>query len=246
MICPKCKKEDPEGREMCPYCGAPIIPIPVPSGGKIRFGKYDWFVLDKQDDRMLIITEKVIEKRPYHHEECEVTWEICDMRKYLNNEFYNSFNKTDRERMVEVVNENNDNSWYGTRGGNTTTDKIFLLSVDEVIKYFGDSGQIRTRYMYPNCDWCNDEYLPWIDDKYSLNRRAVDDTGVVRSYKLRSPGCNEKCVTNVMGFCGDGHDQGSVSISGNCELSEDGHFSFDSIGDLNRADGVRPAMWVRI
>ena len=31
------------------------------------FGKYDWYVLDKQDDRVLIITEKVIEKHPYHN-----------------------------------------------------------------------------------------------------------------------------------------------------------------------------------
>jgi hypothetical protein len=66
MICPNCKKEDPQGREMCPACGAPIKPIPVPAGGKIRFGGYDWFMLDKQDGKILIITEKVIEKRPYH------------------------------------------------------------------------------------------------------------------------------------------------------------------------------------
>lgn len=51
---------------MCPACGYPVKPIPVPSGAKIRFGKYDWYVLDEQDDRALIITEKVIEKRPYH------------------------------------------------------------------------------------------------------------------------------------------------------------------------------------
>ena len=49
MTCPNCKKEDPHGREMCPDCGAPIKPIPVPPGGKIRFGKYDWYVLDKQE-----------------------------------------------------------------------------------------------------------------------------------------------------------------------------------------------------
>ena len=80
MICPRCKKEDQRNMEMCPDCGAPIKPIPVPPGGKIRFGAYDWYVLDKKDDRKLNITEKVIERRPYHHEECELTWETSDMR----------------------------------------------------------------------------------------------------------------------------------------------------------------------
>lgn len=245
MKCPRCNKDDPQDREMCPFCGAPIKPIPVPPGGKTRFGKYDWFVLDKQADKMLIITEKVIEERPYHHEESEITWESCDIRKYLNGEFYNSFNEADRERIIEVTNENADNPWYGTGGGNPTKDKICLLSIDEVLRYFGDSGQIKTRYMYPNCEWCKDEFLPWIDDEYNLNRRAVDDTGVVRHCWLRSPGANPYCVATIMGFCGDGFDQGGIMVSGICEL-EDGHFKFDGRGGINNPCGVRPALWVKI
>ena len=58
---------------------------------KIRFSKHDWLVLDKQDSKMLIVTEKVIEKRPYHNEEAAITWETSNMRKYLNGEFYDSF-----------------------------------------------------------------------------------------------------------------------------------------------------------
>jgi len=72
---------------MCIACGFPVMPIPVPPGGKIHFGAYDWYVLDKQDGNALLITEKVIEKRPYHHAECEITWETCDMRAYLNSDF---------------------------------------------------------------------------------------------------------------------------------------------------------------
>lgn len=246
MICPNCKKDDPQGREMCPDCGAPVKPIPVPPCGKIRFGEYDWYVLDKQDGKALILTEKVIEKRAYHSQECEITWETCDMRKYLNGEFYDSFNEADRARIIETVNENNDNPWYSTNGGNPTNDRIFLLSIEEVIKYFGDSGQIRTRYMYPSPwgDWCKDEFLPWIDDQYNINRRAVNDDNVVDFYKLRSPGCNERCATHIMGFCGDGFDQGCIAVSGNCEM-KDGHFLFDGDGGLTNPDGVRPALWLR-
>lgn len=42
MICPRCKEDDTQNREMCPNCGAPIRPIPVPPLGKIKFGKYEW------------------------------------------------------------------------------------------------------------------------------------------------------------------------------------------------------------
>ena len=44
MICPKCKKNNNQNSEMRPNCGAPIISIPVPACGKIKFYKYDWFV----------------------------------------------------------------------------------------------------------------------------------------------------------------------------------------------------------
>lgn len=253
MNCPNCKKEAPLGKEMCSYCGAPIKSIPVPPGGKIWFGKYEWYVLDKQDGKVLILTERVIEKRAYHNQECEITWETCDMRKYLNDEFYNSFNEADRQHIIEVRNENNDNPWYGTSGGNPTTDKIFLLSIEEVLQYFGDSGQIKTRYMYPNCDWCKDEYLPWIDDQYSLNRRAVDDTGIVRDWRLRSPGAMGCSVANVMGFDGDGFDMGPINIVGPCGEFIDGHFIFKKPGsgnlsscpDYHNPNGVRPALWLR-
>jgi hypothetical protein len=251
MICPLCKKDDPQNREMCPDCGAPVKPIPVPPGGRIRFGNYDWFVLDRQADKTLIITEKVIEKRAYHSEETAITWETSDMRKYLNGEVFNSFNETDRARIATVTNENPDNPWYGTNGGNLTTDKIFLLSIEEVIKYFGDSKDINVREKNPGWDWLKDEYIPWLGDaKYNVNRRAVDDDGIVRFWTLRSPGANNRYVATVMGFCADGFDQGAIDMAGWCELI-DGHLIFeksnfmatDTTSGLN-INGVRPALWL--
>lgn len=251
MNCPNCKKDALSGKEMCPDCGAPIKPIPIPPGGKIRFGEYDWYVLDKQEGRSLILTEKVIEKRAYHNHECEITWETCDMRKYLNEEFYNSFSASDRARIIEVVNENHDNPWYGTSGGNPTTDRIFLLGIEEVVKYFGDSGQLITRYVYPGCDWCKDKFLPWIDDQYNIARRAVDDNGIVCHWRLRSPGSNGRSVASVSGFCGDGFDQGGIGI-GNGDKLIDGHFLHDGSGYLSSClpdghdlNGVRPTLWLR-
>jgi hypothetical protein len=36
--------------------------------GTIRFGAYDWRVLDVQDGKALLLTDKVIEKRSFHAE----------------------------------------------------------------------------------------------------------------------------------------------------------------------------------
>jgi len=242
--------------EMCPNCGAPIKPLPVPPGGRIKFGPYDWFVLDKRDDRMLVITEKVIERRPYHSQDCEITWETCDMRNYLNGRFYDSFDGTDRARIMEVTNENPDNPWYGTDGGNPTLDKVFLLNIEEVVRYFGDSGQIHNRSRNPGCDWCKDEYFPWFGDQHNINRRAVDLAGIVRFWTLRSPGANPHLVTLVMGFCGDEFDHGGIDMAGGGDL-RDGHFVFDKSNFMatDMADdsikglsihGVRPALWLRM
>ena len=251
MICPKCQKDDTQNREMCPDCGASVKPIPVPPGGKIHFAGYDWFVLDKHEDRTLIITEKVIEKRAYHNEETAITWETSDMRKYLNGEFYNSFSEIDRSQIIEVINENPDNPWYGTSGGNPTKDRIFLLSVEEVAKYFGDNKDINIREKNPGWDWLEDDYIPWFgDSKYNVNRRAVDDDGIVRFWTLRTPGANSRYVTTVMGFCNDGFDQGAIDMAGWSELI-DGHLIFE-ISNFMEIDttsgliinGVRPALWL--
>ena len=249
MKCLHCLKDHITGHEMCPYCGAPIKPIPVPSGGKIRFGKYNWFVLDKADNKKLLLTEKVIMKRPYHNQECDITWETSDIRKYLNSDFFNSFSESEKARIVPTLVITKDNPWYGTSGGNPTIDRIFLLSIEEVVKYFGDSGQLLTRYMYPHCDWCKDEHLPWIDDQYNVNRRAVDEEGIVRFWRLRSPGGNARSVASVSGFIGDGFDQGTIGI-GNADVLVDGHFLQTGYGNLSKVEnektmnGVRPALWL--
>lgn len=88
---------------MCLKCGYPIKSIPIPHYGKIQFWKYNWYILEKQKDRMLILTEKAIDKRSYHDKETKVTWETIHIRDYLNNEFYYSFNKDERDKIVEIV-----------------------------------------------------------------------------------------------------------------------------------------------
>lgn len=107
----------------------------------ITFGPYNWRVLDIQNNAALIITENIIEQRSYHDTYKEITWADCALRKYLNGEFYDKFTEAEKSRIDLVINRNLDNEWYGSKGGEDTEDRIFLLSIEEVVcHYFGDSS----------------------------------------------------------------------------------------------------------
>ena len=99
----------------------------------VKFGKYDWLVLEKRDDSILLITKNIIERRAYHgvRTEKDMTWENSDLRKYLNLIFLNSFSPEERSRIRLTHNKNNANPEFGTNGGNDTDDYIFLLSIEE-------------------------------------------------------------------------------------------------------------------
>jgi len=139
---------------------------------------YKWRVLVIQGDRALLLSEDIIDRQPYHKEWISVTWETSALRHYLNGEFYARFSSQDQTRIIEVVNRNMNNQWSGTRGGNNTSDKVFLLSLEEVVKYFGDSG--RLWHKSPEREY-------WIDDIYNGNREAKFKKRSL-AWWLRSPG----------------------------------------------------------
>lgn len=88
-----------------------------------------------------------------------VTWEICTLRKWLNEDFYYSqFNFAEQSRILTTEVAAGTNPKHSTDPGNDTQDKVFLLSIDEVNKYFdSDSDRICTynRLVYGgnHCWW---------------------------------------------------------------------------------------------
>jgi hypothetical protein len=95
-------------------------------GTIISFGGYNWCILDIKKDEALIITKELIEQRPYHDKYVGITWADCSLRKYLNGEFYDKFSKTDKSKIIPVINKNPDNQWYGTIGGRYAGQYIFV------------------------------------------------------------------------------------------------------------------------
>jgi len=170
----------------------PLIPR---VGEIVPFGGHYWRVLqvDRPRNRMLLLSEYVIDTRSYNATEGGATWEYSTVRRHLNNAFVNGFAEEDRARIAQTYVVNNDNPWFGTYGGNNTYDRVFLLSVDEVVRYFGDSGQLQ-----------NHEEDEWrIHDQYNSARIAHNTDGVAVWWWLRSPGLTEERAINI-GFA-DGY-----------------------------------------
>lgn len=196
-------------------------------GSIISFGYYNWRVLDIQNNAALIITEEIIEQRAYHDTYKDITWADCSLRKYLNGEFYDKFNMADKSRIISVINKNPDNQWYGSKGGADTRDSIFLLSIEEVCIYFGDSS---SKLQNPGK---NQRY--WFERKDENNSKRIarlQGNGWSWWWWLRSPGrVNVKAVYI--------HGDGNIGIQGNNILK-------GNISDGKCTGGVRPALWLNL
>ena len=120
------------------------------TGSTFRMGRYEqdnninngpesieWQVLTVQGDRALVVSKYALDFKAYNDTITEITWENASLRKWLNNDFYNTaFNSTEKNQILLVTNENPDNPQFGIDGGNRTKDRIFVLSFEEAEKYF--------------------------------------------------------------------------------------------------------------
>ena len=199
----------------------------IKKGEIIRFGDYDWRVLVSEENKLLIITEDIIAQKAYYNEYTEIDWENCDLRKYLQGEFMQKFNKEEQARIALIENENKPNEWYSTRSGNITKDKIFLLSLEEIDKYFGNSGDYLAKKN--RHDWDNDkkEWIKDDNDGWTVSNAHDKDREIRNNYSwwwLRSPGLRNDHAASV---CGNG----AIDVGG---------------GDANNVGGVRPALWLNL
>ena len=190
-----------------------------------------------------ITVEYMIELLIWTHNYHNISWEISTLRQWLNNEFYNSIASADRARIAEtriansildfqvaraitaytelfeIYNNQVDVTQWVSKSD--TYDRIFLLSIEEVARYFGDSGQlsdflsmdVNDQTLYP---------LHFIDDIYNSRRIAANTNNA--GWWLRSNGWRHH-----MAFVGA---DGMVAVEGGYPISE--------------SLGVRPALWLNL
>ena len=196
-------------------------------GKTVFFGKYEqfnktfdgkedieWIVLAKENGRALLISKYALDGKAYNTSYTNVTWEICTLRKWLNNDFINSAFTTYEKTMISTVTVSADkNPKRRTNPGNTTTDKVFLLSITEAEKYF-TSDEARkcapTAYAKVQGAKTTDEY----------KTASGEDTCW---WWLRSPGSNQYSATAVY---------------------LDGGVNWYGPNVNNDIPAVRPALWI--
>ena len=75
----------------------------------ITFGAYEWIVLEVQNEKALILSKDIIEKKRYNEKREDITYEKSSLRAYLNNEFYDLLTLLDRSRVLPSTNNNDNN-----------------------------------------------------------------------------------------------------------------------------------------
>ena len=135
-------------------------------GDVVRFGSYEqdnstvngpedieWLVAEIEGDEALLISVNGLDNLTYGDGE-NTTWENSEVRDWLNDDFFDTaFTSGEQERIVTSTLEND--VWVtggGSSGGGeyrpgqSTSDRVFLLSKREAEQYFGTESH----YLYTN------------------------------------------------------------------------------------------------
>ena len=141
----------------------------------------EWLVLDKQKDKVLVISNKCLDCQPYHTEREGVTWETCSLRAWLNSTFINEAFTADEQTLIVPTTVKTTSDQKDVDGGNDTTDQIFLLSSEEAEQYFPSNEERQSEATL-----------------YAMEQGAyVNDKNQYNWWWLRSPGFSNSSAKSV-------------------------------------------------
>lgn len=196
-----------------------------------HYFKYEpikWRVLSVDGNDALLLADVALDDQRYNLNRKSVTWATSSIRSWLNgygvsaNEpqkdyshknFLNAAFSSEEKNAIKTTNVINDNNIsYGTAGGNTTSDKVFLLSESEV--YHTDTA---AKYGFTQNDYIYDEARRSRCSTYAHAMGTWRYNSTSESYKkyngniwwwLRSPGNHGSSAVGVCSY-------GWVHLSGN-------------------------------
>lgn len=182
-----------------------------------------WRVLSNGNQQLFLLSDQNLEVFQYHTEQENVTWETSTIRSWLNgygasanaggsngtdytgDNFLNAaFSAGEQRAIATTTVVNDENTDYGTDGGNNTTDRVFLLSIEETD---------------------NRNYFPqFSSSRYSTNTAYVADGGKLGIsmaeagegdwWWLRSPGSNNTMAAFIEEDGGDVYEGNPVNNKG--------------------------------
>ena len=117
--------------------------VPESTAASLKYEKFDigtycgeqltWTVLKVEGNRALLLSDKVVDMKPYNTDKNDFTWENCSLRKWLNEDFYGkAFSAEEQQMIVKTTVHNKDITVHGYSLGNDTEDYIYILSSEEM------------------------------------------------------------------------------------------------------------------
>lgn len=122
-------------------------------GDTVLFGSYEqdndtkngterieWLVLAKEDNRILVISKCILDAFCYSIIYTNPNWEYCMVRPWLNYDFMrDAFNEKQSSMILTTEVTPDKHPDFDIDQGNSTEDKVFLLSCAEAESYFADN-----------------------------------------------------------------------------------------------------------
>ncbi len=169
-----------------------LTPEPTPDDYFV-FGKYEqdgdlnngaepieWIILKDEKSKLLLVSRYILDYQDFNDTTLAkaTSWGNSTLRKWLNNEFYNSaFSSAEQNKIIttKIQDYKADNAL-----GDVTSDKVFILNKEQAFSYFAsdyDRATTSTDYARTRKSYVTDAY--WLINSYSsdLYKHLINSKG---------------------------------------------------------------------
>ena len=171
--------------------------------GDLLNGKEDieWSIIGKEDDDLILISKYILDAEKINKNNKICKYENSLVRNKLLCLYNEYFNDEEKSLLIERRNINYKSVLDGENGSEKTDEKLFILSIDDIRRYIGDTNKsydvLKSENTYylntrndiqrmPNDLYLNDNYFlrsigaigySYYIDKTTFNGKNVDDFG---------------------------------------------------------------------
>lgn len=168
-----------------------------------------WRVLSNNSEQLFVLADQNLDSKPYYSSQTDVTWETSTLREWMNGTdegdfLAEAFGEAEQKAIADTTVVTKDNGYVdavmkadtmnvhthgevkggAVEGGENTTDKVFLLSIEEASNgdYFPSvTGDDETS------DEGNQSRIA-TNTAYTASKRETSPEGEADIWRLRSPG----------------------------------------------------------
>lgn len=190
----------------------------------------EWIVIEDRGDSLVMLSKYVLDRAGFNDSFNATDWDNSYIRKYLNSDFYDAvFNDSDKSVMEDYATTYIEASEDAEAV--IVTDRVFLLSYDELIGYFPDNtdGADESR-QGPLTEYAKEQGVWYVkDDFYSV--LGFEEREIPESVK----GCGNWWLRT------NGH-KGTFAM----DVAADGTIRTAGHDVGSALDGIRPAIVISI